>query len=163
MREAAYETKVHQREMDMYHCLFEHLRDIGADFPQIPLDVPDVYHVHMEEMVRGETDGSGTCILLEDLKTEGFVMSDKMRGADYRHCHIALTSLAHYHALTITALKRWIDPVTGETSNMPPSAAFILEPTMFETGGTAILKNWIPSMTDFTKDIGRPDVRKNIL
>ena len=65
----------------------------------IPPDVPDVYYTHIEDLVAGETDGSGTCTLLENLKAEGYRMADKLEGADYRHCHMALTSLAHYHRL----------------------------------------------------------------
>jgi hypothetical protein len=29
-------------------------------------------------------------------------MSDKFGGADYRHCHLALTSLAHYHVYDLS-------------------------------------------------------------
>jgi hypothetical protein len=72
----------------MYHNFFRLLREMHEDHP-IP-DVPDLYYTHIEDIVPGETDGLGTCTLLENPKTEGYRMADKLEGADYRHCHMAL-------------------------------------------------------------------------
>ena len=55
-----------------------------------PLDFPDVYFTHVEEIVSGEKDGSGICTLLEDLKAEGYRMADKVEEADYRSSHMSL-------------------------------------------------------------------------
>jgi hypothetical protein len=142
----------------MYHHFFNSLREMHADHP-IPLDVPDVYYTHMEEMVQGGADGSGTCTLLEDLKAEGYRMADKVEGADYRHCHMALTSLAHFHALTISAVRKWKDPATGKLSNIPPMAKFLVEEkTMYDVGIIKIISDFSVSIVDFLKDIKRPDV-----
>jgi hypothetical protein len=127
----------------------------------IPLDVPDVYYTHIEDLVAGETDGSGTCTLLENLKAEGYRMADKLEGADYRHCHMALTSLAHYHALTMSAVRKWKDPVTGELSQVPSSAKFLVEEkTMFDLGIVKIISDFSVSIVNFLQEIERPDVRR---
>lgn len=158
LRKSAYESRVHHREVNMYHHLFALLREMHADQP-IPLDVPDCYYTHLEEVVKGETDGSGTCILLEDLKSENYRMADKIRGADYRHCHAALTSLAHYHALTLSAVRKWKDPSTGQLSNMPPVAKFVLEEkSMYDVGIIKILQDFSVSIVNFAKEMGTPDL-----
>ncbi|XP_057377312.1 uncharacterized protein LOC130698641 [Daphnia carinata] len=158
LRKSAYESRVHHREINMYHHIFALLRELHADQP-IPLDVPDCYYTHLEQVVKGETDGSGTCILLEDLKSENYRMADKIRGADYRHCHMALTSLAHYHALTLNAVRKWKDPSTGGLSNMPPVAKFILEEkSMYDVGIIKILQDFSISIVNFAKEIDRPGV-----
>ncbi len=159
LRQAAYESRAHHREIQMYHQFFDLLREIQAGQSSIKLDVPDVYYVHMEDIVKNESDGSGTCILLEDLKSQGYCMSDKVDGADYRHCQLALTSLAHYHALTITALRKWINLSTGDRSNIPPNAEFVFQKTMFDVSITQIIKDWSNSILNFAKEVERPDVR----
>lgn len=144
--------------MHMYLRFFSLLRDMHLGQP-ITLDVPDVYYVNIEEIIEGETDGSGTCILLEDLSTKGYCMSDKFGGADYRHCHMALTSLAHYHALTINAIRMWKDPLTGELSNLPDSAKFLVqEKTVYELSAVQIAKDFSDRMIEFAQDVKRPDV-----
>ena len=144
----------------MYHNFFRLLREMHEDHP-ILLDVPDVYYTHIEDIVPGETDGSGTCTLLENLKAEGYRMADKLEGADYRHCHMALTSLAHYHALTMSAVRKWKDPVTGELSQVPSSAKFLVEEkTMFDLGIVKIISDFSVSIVNFLQEIERPDVRR---
>jgi hypothetical protein len=158
LRQAAYEARTHHREINMYHNFFRVIREMHADQP-IPLDVPDVYYTHIEEIVPGETDGSGICTLLEDLKAEGYRMADKVEGADYRHCHMALTSLAHFHALTISAVRKWKDPATGELSNIPPTAKFLVdEKTFFEYGMVKYVENFSKCIVEFTQEVERPDV-----
>jgi hypothetical protein len=158
LRQAAYEARTHHREINMYQHFFRLLREMNFDQPT-PLDVPDVYYTHTEEIVKGETDGSGMCTLLEDLKAEGYRMADKVEGADYRHCHLALTSLAHYHALTISAVRKWKDPTTGELSQIPSSTKFLVdEKTMFDMGIIKIISDFSVSIVNFLKEIKRPDV-----
>ena len=158
LRQAAYESNVHQREMDAYTKLFELLREINAKHPHIVLDVPEVYYVHNEKIVESVSDGSNTCILLEDLREQGYRMVDKANGPDLKHCEMALTALAHYHALTIKFLKQWTNPVTGKLSNLPPSAAFVKEKTILDDRIVQMAKEWAPPLIDFAKDIKRPDV-----
>jgi hypothetical protein len=162
LRQAAYEMRTHPREISMYHNFFRLLREVHEDQP-IPLDVPDVYYTHIEEIVPGETDGSGICTLLEDLKAEGYRMADKVEGADYRHCHMALTSLAHYHALTMSAVRKWKDPATGELSQVPSSAKFLVEEkTFYEYGMVKYIENSFKCFLDFVQKVERPDVRTKL-
>lgn len=126
---------------------------------QIPLDIPDIYYVNIEEITPGETDGSGTCIVLEDLSMQGYCMSDKFGGTDFQHCQLALTSLAHYHALTMSALRKWKDPATGELSNIPPTAKFLMqEKTVYEVSAVQIARDFSKKMIEFAQDVKRPDV-----
>ncbi|XP_057377313.1 uncharacterized protein LOC130698642 [Daphnia carinata] len=158
LRQAVDESRVHQREINMYQHFFALLREMHADQP-IPLDIPDCYYTHLEEVVKGETDGSNTCIVLEDLKTENYRMVDITGGLDYRHCHMALTSLAHYHAQTLNALRTWKDLSTGELSKVPPAAKFIFdEMSMFDMGITHALQNFATTVVDFAKPVNRPDL-----
>lgn len=159
LRQAAYEMRTHHREINMYRHFFEHLREVNKNHPAISLDVPDVYYANLEEIVKDVSDGSGTCILLQDLVADGYRMSDKLSGADYHHCCLALKSLAHYHALTTAVLRQWIHPETGELTNIPSTAAFILEKTPYETPNFELMKGWSTCLTEFTQDINRPDVR----
>jgi hypothetical protein len=163
LRVIAYEARTHHREMDVYQNFFGLLREMHTG-QSIPLDVPDVYYTHMEEMVQGGADGSGTCTVLEDLKAEGYLMADKVEGADYRHCQIALTSLAHYHALTINAVRKWKDPATGELSKIPPAAEPITDGNkMHDSSLFQMIKDNIQSVIEFAKDVERPNVILNYL
>lgn len=158
LRQAAYEAHTHHREINMYHHFFGLLKKMHVGQP-VPLDIPDVYYTHIEEMVKDGTDGSGICTLLEDLKAQGYRMAAKADGADYRHCHLALTSLAHFHALTLSAVRKWTDPLTGELTNMPPTAKFILEEkTMYDLGVLEMIQDNFKNVVDFAKDVERPDV-----
>jgi hypothetical protein len=143
----------------MYQDFFILLREMHRDKP-IPLDVPDLYYSHIEDIIAGETDGSGTCTLLENLKAEGYLMADKVEGADLRHCHMALTSLAHYHALTLSAVRKWKDPATGKLSQVPSCAKFLVEEkTFYEYGMEKYIKNSFKCFLDFVQKEERPDVR----
>lgn len=159
MREAAYESHAHHREISMYRDLFEALRRIKGDL-SIPLDTPELYYGAVEEKVKGGPDGTGTCILIEDLREHGYRMADKYEGADNEHVRLALTSLAHFHALTNAALRKWTDPETGELSRLPSSMEFLLEKTFYDINPADVIKEWVDMFTDFTKDVKRPDVRK---
>ncbi|EFX81550.1 hypothetical protein DAPPUDRAFT_317513 [Daphnia pulex] len=88
LRQAADDMCAHHREINMYHNFFRLLREVHEDHPMLFyfLNVPDVYYSHIEDIIPGETDGSGTCILLENLKAEGYRMADKVEGGDYQHC-----------------------------------------------------------------------------
>lgn len=158
MREAAYDSHAHHREIHMYRDLFEVLLRIKGDLP-IPLDTPELYYGTVEEKVKGGSDGSGTCILIEDLRERGYKMADKYEGADNDHVRLALTSLAHYHSLTIAALGRWTDPETGELTRLPPAMEFLSEKTFYDLNPSGVIKEWVDMFVDFTKDINRPDVR----
>jgi hypothetical protein len=74
---------------------------------------------------------------------------------------MALTSLAHYHALTISAVRKWKDPATGKLSKIPPTAKFLVEEkTMYDVGIIKIISDFSVSIVDFLKDIKRPDVSR---
>jgi hypothetical protein len=162
LRNTAHEARTHHREIDVYQSFFGLLREMHLGQP-IPLDVPDVYYTHLEEIVQGGADGSGTCTLLEDLKIEGYRMTDKVEGADYRHCQIALTSLAHYHALTISAVRKWTDPLTGELK-IPPAAKSATDGNkMHDASLFQMIKDNAQCVIEFANDVERPDVILNNL
>ena len=126
LQENICESCIHQREINMYHHFFDYLREMRVNH-LILLDVPDVYYAHYEEPA--DKDGSETCTLLEYLKAEGYRMVDKVEGLDYEHCKMALMSLAHYHAWTMSAARKWKDPTTGELLRIPPTVKFLVNDT----------------------------------
>jgi len=111
MRDFAYNSGSHQREMSMYTEFFDLLCDLrsekGVSNIDLSIDVPHVYYTYLEEKVDNEIDGSGTCILMEDVVASGFRMVDKHGGCDDDHVRLTLRSLSKYHALTISGLKKW--------------------------------------------------------
>ena len=162
MREAAYASRVHHREIDMYRNFFDVLRQIRADAgvtaDQIPLEVAETYYVHMEEIVKGQTDGSNTAVVIENFKSQGYGMIDKYEGADYEHANVALVTLAHYHALTITFVRKYA-ATDGQTISYPPEAEFLAEKTIFDVGAKDMISPWIQTHIDMLKLLNRHDVR----
>jgi len=153
MRQAASSGGVYKREIAVYRDLFPLLRDLRGDRP-IPLDVSDLYYARLG-------DDDNTCVLLEDLKAKGFKVTDKAQGSDFHHARLAVISLAHYHSLTMTAVKSWkeLSSTTGEmTVNYPDRVKFIQEKSMFDNDPVAMLKDWLGVLIDFTEDVKRPDV-----
>jgi len=134
MRDFAYGSGAHQREISMYSIFFDLLRQIpqekGLIDEDLSLDVPNIYYVHLEESTSDKTDGSGTCILMEDIVQNGFRMVDKHAGCDDDHVRLSLNSLAKYHALTIASLNEWKDQ-DGKIV-YPPEAEFLKESTLFD-------------------------------
>nr|CAD7449234.1 unnamed protein product [Timema bartmani] len=66
-------------------------------------------------------------LVLEDLKTRGFVMVDRKAGLDYHHCKAVVSELARFHALSLS-MKR-IDPTRfkREVSDNITEALFVIE------------------------------------
>lgn len=169
MREAVYESRAHHREHNVYKILFEFLRVIRGDLP-IPLDVPHFYHGHIEEIIEGESDGSGTCILLENLKEDCYQMVDKNEGLDEDHVRLALTSLAHYHALTMAALRKLINSAEEskegndrtfdcfEQELRHKQLGFLLEKTIADQGPVETIQPWLEVFIDLAYEINREDV-----
>lgn len=160
MREAACDTGMHQREAGMYCKLFPLLTEKVQD-TAIPLDVPDVYYGFANETPanncfdKGKT--SGCCIVLENAIANGYLMRNKCLGADDEHVRIAFTSLAHLHALSLTALKSWIDPVTRECS-LPESIQFLFDMTLTDQSPAETIAPWLNVFIELSNDFNRPDV-----
>jgi len=129
------------------------LRDLRGDRP-IPLDVSNLYYARLD-------DDDNTCVLLEDLKAKDFRMTDKTQGVDFLHARLAVISLAHYHSLTMTALRSWkqFSSSTGEiTINYPDGIHFMKEKSMFDKDPIPAIKDWLGVLIEFTEDVQRPDV-----
>jgi len=153
MRQAASSNGVYNREIAVYRDLFPLLRDLRGD-RHIPLDVSDLYYGKLG-------DDDNTCILLEDLKAKGFKVTDKTHGSDFYHARLAVISLAHYHSLTMTALKSWteLSSTTGElTVNYPDQMKFMKEKSMFDNDPVAMLGPFLETLIEFTEELQRPDV-----
>lgn len=41
------------------------------------------------------------CVVLKDLKREGFVMADRTQGLSLEQCYLVLKKLSHFHALSL--------------------------------------------------------------
>lgn len=153
MRESAKEWNLHEREVSVYHELFNVLQEVRGD-RQVPLAVPNVYYSNIDDL----TDGSATCILMENLKMRGYRMADKLNGADDAHARVALTSLAHYHSLTVTAVRQWWDPVEKRFDKFPANLQFLLEKTLLELNPAGFIQGWVDVFRDLSHDVHRPDV-----
>ena len=155
LRQAASVGGVYNREIPVYRNLFPFLRELRSD-RHIPLDVAELYYARLG-------DDDNTCIMLEDLKAKGFRVTDKTHGSDFYHARLAVISLAHYHSLTMTALKNWTEfssTTDGElTVNYPDQIKFMKEKSMFDIDPAAVLTNWLETLIDFTEEVQRPDVR----
>ena len=160
MQTMALEAKVYNREIDMYNSMFDQLRQIrleaGLSEEDLPLDIPNVYYVHLKDKSKGENDTLDTCVLLEDLSAEGFRMANKYEGCDDAHVRVALQSLANYHALSIVGLKKWKS--RDGSVNVPPAIDFILEKTMIELMTNDLRRAWLNPYSKLLGEAGREDV-----
>ena len=160
MQNMALQTKVYDREIDMYRTLFDQLRQVRQEADlnedELPIDVPTVYYVNLEEKKKNVADGLNTCVLLEDLKAAGFEMADKYQGCDEAHVRVALRSLANYHALGIAAIKKW----KGQDAelNLPPDVSFMLQKSVAETVSKDDTVSWLGGVVDMFKEEDREDV-----
>lgn len=154
MRESATRFRVYTREIVMYRDFFHILREVRGDRP-IPLDVPAFYHGHSEAE-------ANTCLIIEELKAQGFRTADKLQGCDFDHAKVAVRSLAHYHSLSITAVKNWTEtsPTTGKKVIVyPDQVNFLAERTLVETDQHVIfVQSWLANYIDFAREVQRPDV-----
>ena len=165
MREMAHTGRVHHREIAMYQTFFDELLRLksarGIEDGDLTLHVADKYYVHVEEFVRGQTDGSGTAVLIQDLTVDGFRITDKMKGCDDDHVRIALTALANYHALTIATLSQWKDS-DGKTT-FPAQCEFLLEKTIYDQPVVNdVVLYWIKYFRGVMERNQRPDVSISI-
>jgi len=160
MQTMALEAKVYNREIDMYNSMFDQLRQIrleaGLSEEDLPLDIPNVYYVHLKDKSKGENDTLDTCVLLEDLSAEGFRMANKYEGCDDAHVRVALQSLANYHALSIAGLKKWKS--RDGSVNVPPAIDFILEKTMIELMTNDLRRAWLNPYSKLLGEAGREDL-----
>ena len=61
----------------------------------------------------------------------------------------------------MSAVRKWKDPVTGELSQVPSSAKFLVEEkTMFDLGIVKIISDFSVSIVNFLQETERPDVRR---
>ena len=157
MKEAAWAGGIYVREIGIYRDLFPALKEIRGDH-WIPLDTSEWYYARSD-------DPDHTCLLLEDLKTKGYTVTDKIHGCDYQHALLAVTSLANYHALTMAAMRQWTrkDPTTGKmTVNYPENLKFLAGKTIFEADPVLMVKDWFGNYIQFTHDLQRPDVNHKL-
>ena len=152
----AMTMKVHDREIAMYGGLFPQLQKLkneaGLSADQVPLDVPNSYYVNVDE-----SDGKGTVIVMEELKGPGFVMVDKVNGCDFEHAKLSLTSLAHFHALTIAFLRKHITR-EGEKIVHPPEADFLNHPAPREMVSIEMIRPPLDMAVKLMRHVGREDV-----
>jgi len=123
-------SEIYNRETAMYSHFFDILKNIredsGCTSAEIPLNVPEAYYTYL-----GGKDTPGVVISMEELKYQGYGMVDKHTGSDVAHAKLVLTSLAHYHALTIKFVRQHTTS-DGQGVAYPVGAEFLNEPSAFE-------------------------------
>ena len=61
----------------------------------------------------------------------------------------------------MSAMRKWKDPATGESSQFPSSAKFLVEEkTMFDMGIVKIISDFSVSIVNFLQETERPGVRR---
>ena len=154
----ALALKIHNREIAMYGGLFPQLQKLkneaGLSADQVPLDVPNSYYVNVDE---NDGTGTGTVIVMEELKGPGFVMVEKVNGCDFEHAKLSLTSLAHYHALTIAFLRKHVTR-EGETVVYPSVVDFLNQPSPNEMMPIELIKGPFENSVKLMNLVGRHDV-----
>lgn len=162
MKEAAYDAGMHQREIGMYSGLFALLKEMFPTPLTIHLDVPELYFSHVEDTLAVSPTSEkqmGTCIVLENAVANGYLMGDKSLGADYEHTLLAFASLAHFHALTVVALKSWIGPLTRECF-LPKSVQFLFGKTLVDHSPAETVAPWVEAFIELANELNRPDVNQ---
>lgn len=127
-------------------------KELGIAMEHLPLDVPESFYGRIDTK-----DPSGTFVVVEELKSQGYVMIDKRTGSDFNHAKLALTSLANYHALTMAFLRKYRGP-DGQIK-YPTGVEFLNEASAPESIPTEITYGWLKSHIELMKLLGRQDVR----
>ena len=158
MLNMAKEGNLYDRETAMYSVAFNELNQVrqeaGLSKEDVPLQVPSVYYVHIEEA--GDSNGLETCVLMQDLSTSGFRMTDKHAGCDDDHVRLALYSLANFHALSMAALKKWTDG-DGRVV-LPPAMQFMTGKSIVDNFKSEHMVAWFKPMADRMRNNDRPEV-----
>ena len=164
LRQAATLGGVYNREIAMYTDLFpliENERQCNAlEQDEIPLDVAKPYYVQ-KQTNNSEPNGATTVVVLEELKSQGFKMADKMKGADYNHAAMALTSLANYHALTLHFLRKYTGPEDGKLL-LPEQALFLKEKTFFDSMPIEMRRRYFAPHIELMQKLGHQEVSHSI-
>ena len=151
---------VHDREIDIYRNFFQELRKLreetGYSASEIPLDVPEAYYVNMDEV-----DDNGTVVVIEELKSQGFTMVDKVNGSDIDHVKLALTSLAHYHAHTIAFLRKHLSS-DGQSVVFPPGFEYLGQPSAYEMFPAEMITPYLDGCIGTMKLLKREDVSTSL-
>ena len=148
--------KMHYREADMYDKYFQLLRELRCNSDsltdQIPLDVPDLYFVS-----KAGKDEAETVLVIEDLMSSGYAMIDKTQGSDLKHANVALTSLAHFHALAIAFLRQHFEPESQKVV-YPPGAEFLYTSSPFDLFPMDMVQPYIEATIQLMQALGREEV-----
>ena len=153
MRDVAESSGLYFREIKVYRHLFPALKEIQGGKP-VKLDSSMMYYSRFDKR-------ENSCLILENLKALGYRVTDKMHGTDYKHSLLAVTSLANYHALTIAAVRKWIEtePTTGKkVINYPTNLKFLEDKSVFDVNPAIMISDWLNKYIQFTVDIQQPVV-----
>ena len=135
---------MYDREIGCYrhlHALLKQLRAAaGVTDAEVPLDVPELYYANL----KGESETGDTVLVMENLKIQGYEMSDKLVGCTYEQANVTLTALANYHSLSI-AFMRTLATSSGDYQ-LPENLKFILDKTMC---ACKIIYNIMPILAKF--------------
>ena len=76
-------------------------------------------------------------------------------GCTLEEARATLTTLAHFHALSIAVTRRWKTP--GGEYVVPEDLSFVWEKTLFDANGPAILGPAIPLHCEIMRRLGHPE------
>ena len=153
----AESQKLYDREIAVYQHLHPMLRQLrteaGLTNDDIPLNVPEVYYTNLDS-----TSGQDNCtvLVMEELKSQGFKMTDKRDGAPMEAAKLTLMSLANYHALTIMLLKKHKNQ--DGSYSLPSCLDYIYEKFMFAEKGPEMISNAMPMYLQLIRKQGHAEV-----
>jgi len=111
LRMGAESMKVYDREIASYchfHPLLRQIRDkAGLTAEDLPLSVPEIYFTNLEESQAIGEGKSSTVLVMEELCSQSFKMTDKSVGGSKEEVELTLSTLANYHALSLMLLRQY--------------------------------------------------------
>ena len=107
----AESLKVYDREISAYcffHPLLRQIRDkAGLTSEDVPLNVPEIYYTNLEESQAIGEGKSSTVLVMEELCSQNFKMTDKSVGSSKEEVELTLSTLANFHALSLMLLRQY--------------------------------------------------------
>jgi len=155
LRAAAADFQVYDREIASYCHLHPLLRQIrneaGLTHEDLALQVPEIYYTSLDG-TKGKGKESSTVVVMEELSSQGFKMTDKVAGCSAEEAKMTLAALANYHALTFMMLRKYQNP--DGSHSLPPSVESVLHSLDFENMMVSMVNSKVPMFVKMIRHFG---------
>jgi len=155
LRAAAADFQVYDREIASYCHLHPLLRQIrneaGLTHEDLALQVPEIYYTSLDG-TKGNGKESSTVVVMEELSSQGFKMTDKVAGCSAEEAKMTLAALANYHALTFMMLRKYQN--ADGSHSLPPSVESVLHSLDFENMMVSMVNSKVPMFVKMIRHFG---------